>query len=212
MSDPFQGVLSCADVPDLRCFNCSTVIVVIALLFALLLPALQKVREAAERMSSINNLKQMVLATHNYNDANGLLPPGVDDNNFSASAKLLPYIEQGNLYNSINFDKPITADANAAAQRSSLRRFSVRDPITRVRDESGATNYLFNDQVFFLNSKSSIPKSFPDGTSNTIAIGETLKGDNGDKAEDVRRQYVLLKKRFSERSDGGHGRALLEGE
>jgi hypothetical protein len=48
--------------------------------------------------------------------------------------------------------------------------------------------------VFFRNSKLKIPKDFPDGLSNTIAVGETLKGDGGDKAKDVRRQYVLLEK------------------
>ena len=194
-------------------FQLLAVIVVIALLLALLLPALQKVREAAARMSSINNLKQMVLATHIYNDANGLLPPGVDDNNFSASAKLLPYIEQGNLYNSIKFDKPITADANAAARKVVIKTFlSPRDPITRVRDESGATNYLFNDQVFFLNSKSSIPKSFPDGTSNTIAIGETLEGRQPRQCGGCKASIRPAEKGCSERSDGGHGRAVLEGE
>jgi hypothetical protein len=119
----------------------------------------------------------------------------VDDNNFSASAKLLPYMEQGNLYNSIKFDKPITDEANAAARKTVIATFlDPRDPIKSVRDDSGATNYLFNDLVFFRNSKSKFPASFPDGTSNTIAIGATLKGNGGEKAEDVRRQYVLLKK------------------
>ena len=119
----------------------------------------------------------------------------MDDNHFSASAKLLPYIEQGNVFNSIKFDKPITDEANAAARKTVIPTFlDPRDPIKSVRDDSGATNYLFNDQVFFLNSKSSLRRSFPDGTSNTIAVGETLKGDGGDKAEDVKRQYVLLKK------------------
>ena len=63
-----------------------------------------------------------------------------------------------------------------------------------MKPEWGATNYLFNDLVFYLNSKSKIPASILDGTSNTIAIGETLKGDGKTKAVDVRRQYVLLKK------------------
>ena len=99
------------------------------------------------------------------------------------------------VYNSINFNKPITDPVNAAARKTAIPTFlSPRDPIKSVRDDSGATNYLFNDFLFYLDSKSRIPASFPDGTSQTIVIGETLKGDGKEKAEDVRRQYVLLDK------------------
>jgi hypothetical protein len=176
-------------------FQLLTVLAILAFGFALFMPGVAKMRLMAARAQSTNNLKQIVLSMHNYNDANGMLPPGVDDNHFSASAKLLPYIEQGNLYNSIKFDKPITDEVNAAARKTVIPTFlDPLDPVKSVREDSGATNYLFNDQVFSLNSKAKIPNSFPDGLSNTIAIGETLKGDGGEKAEDVKRQYVLLKK------------------
>jgi hypothetical protein len=95
----------------------------------------------------------------------------------------------------IDFKKSIDDKANAVARKVKIKTMlSQGDPIESVKDEWGATNYLFNDKLFSLNSKAKIPNSFPDGTSNTIVIGETLKGDGGVKATDVKRQYVLLKK------------------
>jgi type II secretory pathway pseudopilin PulG len=181
--------------PAFTLFQLLTVVAILAFGFALSLPAIAKARADAKKAALLLNLKQIVLSVHDYESTYGFMPAGVDDNGFSASAKLLPYMEAGQVYTKINFTKPVTDTANAEARKTDLPTFlSPRDPVKRVRDDSGATNYLFNDQAFFLNSKFTLVTGFPSGTSQTIAVGETLKGDGKEKAEDVRRQYVLLKK------------------
>src|SRR5579872_7459685 len=79
------------------------VIAIIAVLIGLLLPAIQKVREAANRMVCQNNLKQIALAAHNYDSAHQKLPPGEDTQLNSALVYLLPYMEQDAIFNSYSF-------------------------------------------------------------------------------------------------------------
>jgi type II secretory pathway pseudopilin PulG len=190
--------------PAFTLFQLLVVLALLLILLGLLLPAVAKVRQAAARSQSQNNMKQLGLACHNYHDVNGHFCPGNDANNFSASAYLLPYIEQNNLYKLIDFKKPVTDKDNAAARAAIIKTFlSPNDPQPNVTADTGATNYLFcagskhalkdNDGVFYQDSKTKF-QDITDGTSNTIMAGETLKGDGGTKAVDVRRQHVQYDK------------------
>jgi type II secretory pathway pseudopilin PulG len=104
-------------------FEMLVVVIVIIILIGLLLPAVQKVREAANRVKCAHNLMQLGLALHNYDDSYGRFPPaatyapGKKSESWSVQALLLPYLEEGNLYRHIDFAKPPSAQPGIDDQR-----------------------------------------------------------------------------------------------
>ncbi len=114
-----------------RAFTLIELLVVIAILstlVAFLLPAVQAAREAARRMQCCNNLKQLCLATVNYADANGVLPPtaflvGNNPNDFGFKPRLLPFMEQATAFNALNVSSLADDDENWTVRVTSIATF-----------------------------------------------------------------------------------------
>jgi prepilin-type N-terminal cleavage/methylation domain-containing protein len=143
------------------------VFAILGVLLALLLSAVQRVREAAARSQSMNKLRQISIATENFASAHeGRLPNvagarGSLNPRVSVLFALLPFLEQGNVYN-----------RGLAAGHMNIDIFlSAADPsLELLRGRSGASSFAANAQVF--TGSPSLPTTFLDGTSNTIIYGE----------------------------------------
>jgi prepilin-type N-terminal cleavage/methylation domain-containing protein len=138
------------------------VIAIIAVLIALLLPAVQQAREAARRSQCKNSLKQLGLAMHNYHDTYKAFPTAAGGNGFSPHARILPYIDQGPLYATLNFQTTtaisqgaVPADANnAAAWKLSLPVFRCPtdvDNLPGADTVGGRNSYWTNTGTGVLN-------------------------------------------------------------
>jgi len=105
------------------------VIAIIAILIALLLPAVQQARETARRTQCKNKLKQIGLALHNYESTHSILPAGTFNggttpNNASPIPMIMPFIEQGNAYTLFNFNVDINSHAsNFVARQQNMSMF-----------------------------------------------------------------------------------------
>jgi prepilin-type N-terminal cleavage/methylation domain-containing protein len=168
------------------------VIAIIAILIGLLLPAVQKVREAANMTRCQNNLKQIGLAMHAYHDVNGLLPQGYvinstnqPDPGWSWSVLILPYLEQAIVYNTFN---PNLATPNGPATPPAgnallpLKVFlcpsdSGPGPANPWYNNFAKSNYVCNRALCGPNMNTNGPANLKlvdikDGTSNTLMVGE----------------------------------------
>ncbi len=165
------------------------VITIIAVLIALLLPAVQAAREAARRTQCTNNLKQMGLAIANYELTQGTFAPGYlsvwDTINraergtgWGWGSMILPQMEQGNLYNGINFSIPITDRTQATVRTTPISVYfcpSDRMPKTWTAD-SGSTLFAFGRTIFFPNPICDVAGS---NYTGVFGIGEPGVGGDG---------------------------------
>lgn len=172
-------------------FQLLLVLAILLILLALLLPALVKVRKAAARMEGSNNLKQILIATHNCNDTYAKLPPTVgsfpqqDKGLGTLHFYLLPFIEQANLYTrSLGGDG--VRDSHEHTTSAVIKTFLA------ANDPSAPPNHLYDDWLALCNYPANylvfrsdpggfarIPATIPDGTSNTIFFGQRYQMCNG---------------------------------
>jgi len=163
-----------------------------AVLIGLLLPAVQKVREAAGRAQGQNNLKQIALAMHNFHDANGRMPAHAiyakDGKTplLSWRVAILPYVEQDHLYKQFKLDEPWDSPNNKRLIPLMPRVYAA--PGAPPAGEPGRTNYrvFVGKGAGFDGSPRGLRLvDIPDGTSNTLMAVETNDTVVWTKPEDI---------------------------
>ena len=185
------------------------VIAIIAILIALLLPAVQQAREAARRSNCKNNVNQLVLAMHNYESTYSTLPPGgTQDSDFSVQARLLPYLEQANLQELLDFSEVAFSGGWSGKTPNPLFVTAFEtpvpvflcpsDPAPRQQEANsfvyGGLSYMVSfgsgqrtnndfrwptDGAIFEHSSVRF-RDFTDGTSNSVVLSETVRSVGAD--------------------------------
>jgi prepilin-type N-terminal cleavage/methylation domain-containing protein/prepilin-type processing-associated H-X9-DG protein len=192
------------------------VIAIIAILIALLLPAIQSIREMARRTQCANNLMQLGVALGNYASTHRVLPPGVVDStrpivnlpqgyHHSWVVQVLPFLEQRNVYQRFDFRSGVYAAANETARGTKIQTFLCpSSPIVGTMSYVGchhdveAPIDVDNHGVLYLNSHVAYDE-ITDGLANTILLGEVRNGPTLGWASGTRASLRNTGSRINER-------------
>jgi len=182
----------------------------------LALPAIQKVRAAAARSQSQNNLKQIGLGIHNYLDANNHMPADILDKNgkpiLSWRVAILPYIEQDNLYRNMKLDEPWDSENNSKFSKMQIKTF-LSPNATQTMDKDGysLTNYLAasGKGAAFEPGKKMKIADFTDGLSNTIFVVDSADAVAWAKPGDLALDFTKALPKFESAGKTGIANVLL---
>ncbi|VTS03426.1 Uncharacterized protein OS=Pirellula staleyi (strain ATCC 27377 / DSM 6068 / ICPB 4128) GN=Psta_0603 PE=4 SV=1: N_methyl_2: SBP_bac_10 [Gemmata massiliana] len=169
------------------------VIAIIAILIGLLLPAVQKVREAAARMSCQNNLKQCGIAYHAYAGANdsAFAPSMIQDpyTTVGWGIFLLPYIEQDNLYRQYSFAMPFYYGTNQPVANTKIKMFLCPS----VPERTGPYSYTFNYPGYPSTSWQAFAADYTPlaGVSQYLGQYLSLTGDLGGPLQRDKKSSIL---------------------
>ncbi len=185
------------------------VIAIIGILIALLLPAVQAAREAARRSQCTNNLKQLALAFHNYNDTHKVFPAynyavegAYSWQGHGPFTMILPYVEQQSVYDQISWNtrwddgtQPNLVKISAFTCPSDGPYSDTTYPGNNYMVCAGSLRVFYNNYTpekasgIFMRQRETTFAEIRDGTANTIMLSEILKGDDDDSTYSPKRDF-----------------------